>query len=366
MWTLELLRAACARLLELLWRPFLRIATRRVESANNADADCRCYFTENFYVQSPIRGHFSFSGAARFEQEQSALLESLTTAQRAELLGALEAEAERRRSQGRLAAARKARIAARYAPRHPELWTLRPDWQLHPDFVSLVEAARRHGPSWVPPSAVLRELCPGVFALPVFTTRFCEALCEELEAVRRSGLETGRPNSMNAHGVLLDELGLGPGLLDPLLRDWIGPLAAAIPALGGGGGAHMDRHKSFVVRYEMGQDEELSSHYDNAELTLNVSLGRGFESGELLFYGPKGRAAASPLAAHDWTGAGAGHAVLHLGRELHAALPITAGERLNLVMWCRSTRWRRREGCPMCGRTDQLLRPDERVSAEDF
>ena len=104
---------------------------------------------------------------------------------------------------------------------------------------------------------------------------------------------------------------------------------------------------------------QVLSHFDNAEVTLNANLGRCFESGELLFYGKKHEASAAPVAAHDWAPAGVGHAVLHVGAQVHAALPITEGERLNLVMWLRSTDWRRREGCPMCERTDGLLRPAE-------
>tara|TARA_B100000780_G_scaffold217430_1_gene156718 strand:+ start:498 stop:659 length:162 start_codon:yes stop_codon:yes gene_type:complete len=50
-----------------------------------------------------------------------------------------------------------------------------------------------------------------------------------------------------------------------------------------------------------------------------------------------------------------GSGVLHLGQHVHSALPITEGERLNLVVWMRSARWRRDHGCPMCDRTDGLF-----------
>ena len=76
--------------------------------------------------------------------------------------------------------------------------------------------------------------------------------------------------------------------------------------------------------------------------------------GELCFYGHKESAASAPSAYHEWT-AGVGHAVLHLGQQVHAALPITEGERRNLVVWMRSTAWRQAHGCPMCGSTARLL-----------
>ena len=50
-----------------------------------------------------------------------------------------------------------------------------------------------------------------------------------------------------------------------------------------------------------------------------------------------------------------GSGVLHLGQHVHSALPITEGERLNLVVWMRSARWRRDHGCPMCDRTVGLF-----------
>ena len=41
--------------------------------------------------------------------------------------------------------------------------------------------------------------------------------------------------------------------------------------------------------------------------------------------------------------------------QVHSALPISEGERLNLVVWMRSARWRREHGCPMCDQTDGLF-----------
>jgi len=212
--------------------------------------------------------------------------------------------------------------------------------------VDLVEQARA-GELRTPP-----QLAPGIYTLPVFSELFCRLLTEELAHFGASGLPVGQPNSMNRHGALLDELGLSAGLLDPLLSEWLRPLCAALPPLAAAGGASIDHHKAFVVAYRLGEDESLSMHVDNAEVTLNVNLGGGFEQGELIFYGRT----AHPLAHHDWhDGGGVGHGVLHLGAQAHAALPITSGERLNLVIWMRSRARRREAGCPMCGQTDRLL-----------
>ena len=106
---------------------------------------------------------------------------------------------------------------------------------------------------------------------------------------------------MNRHGALLDELGFYPGLLDPLVREWLVPripgwkegvscahhgaispqvrewlvpLCSQIPAFAAVGGGQLNSHKSFVVTYKLGEDEHLSEHFDNAEVTLNAKLAR--------------------------------------------------------------------------------------------
>ena len=42
-----------------------------------------------------------------------------------------------------------------------------------------------------------------------------------------------------------------------------------------------------------------------------------------------------------------GHGVLHRGQQLHGAMPIADGERLNLIIWMRSSSVRN-QLCPMC------------------
>ena len=129
----------------------------------------------------------------------------------------------------------------------------------------------------------------------------------------------------------------GAGFLDPLLRQYLAPLCARVPALAEAGGADLDHHKSFVVRhtrpatpcaqgccnpmhhacspmcpacspvcpacdricpfalpagrglaaspgpkpnpnpnqvrYQLGEDEQLSAHYDNAEVGRDTYVG---------------------------------------------------------------------------------------------
>ena len=221
--------------------------------------DCSCYFTDNIYVKSPVEGHFDFHNVERFKQEYAEVVSGLSPRALDELLSRIQSEIARRRGAAAQSSLRRRQVQSAYRPLHPSLWTLREDF-LHEDFVSLVCTAKGGG------MPELQALAEGVFTLPVFSRRFCTKLCEELTHFASSGLPRGRPNSMNNAGVLLSELGLGPGFLEPFLRQWLAPLCAHVPSLAEAGGAALDHHKSFVVRYKLGEDEQLSAHYDNAEV----------------------------------------------------------------------------------------------------
>ena len=81
--------------------------------------------------------------------------------------------------------------------------------------------------------------------------------------------------------MLLNELGFDEGLITPLRERYLGPIASLLyPDCGGG---CLDSHKAFVVKYDLKEDLDLSYHYDNAEVTLNVSLGKDFTGGNLYF-----------------------------------------------------------------------------------
>lgn len=95
------------------------------------------------------------------------------------------------------------------------------------------------------------------------------------EAVPVSPLTLGSPSQ-----VLLHELGLDEPLVTPLRERFLQPLMALLyPEYRG----WLDSHRAFVVKYAPGQDRELGCHYDNAELTLNVALGKAFTGGALYF-----------------------------------------------------------------------------------
>ncbi|KAM6377825.1 2-oxoglutarate and iron-dependent oxygenase domain-containing protein 2 isoform 3-T4 [Pluvialis apricaria] len=165
----------------------------------------------------------------------------------------------------------------------------------------------------------------------------------------------GRPNTMNNYGVLLNELGMDETFITPLREKYLRPITALLyPDLGG---ASLDSHKAFVVKYSLHEDLDLSSHYDNAEVTLNVSLGKDFTEGNLYF----GDFSQDPMPVPKYieiehVGA---QGLLHRGGQIHGALPIASGERWNLIIWMRSSTIRNKL-CPMCNQKPEL------VEAEGF
>ena len=66
-----------------------------------------------------------------------------------------------------------------------------------------------------------------------------------------------------------------------LLEQYIKPLSSLI--FPNNGGRSLDSYKAFTVKYKMGDDLCLGYHYDNAEVTLNVCIGKNFTEGNLYF-----------------------------------------------------------------------------------
>ncbi|XP_075690213.1 2-oxoglutarate and iron-dependent oxygenase domain-containing protein 2 isoform X2 [Rhinoderma darwinii] len=179
---------------------------------------------------------------------------------------------------------------------------------------------------------------------------FCTDFVAELENFEKSQLDKGRPNTMNNYGVLLNELGLDESFITPLREKYLRPITSIIyPDWGGG---YLDSHKAFVVQYSEDKDLDLSCHYDNSEVTLNVSLGKAFTDGNLYFSDM--REVPSNERRYTEVEHTIGRGILHRGQQVHGALPITSGERWNLIIWMRASSIRNKQ-CPMCHKEPQLV-----------
>jgi len=269
---------------------------------------CACFFTHNYFSRL-LQGHFRYSDQAAFLREygdrlgfspatdsfhvdgdQIAQRKSQAAFKVDDVIAEFEEERIRRESIAIEASRRKSRIRAEYTPKHARVYRLDEKF-LAPEFLRLAELCRRATEAMDDLSfqdaaslGVRREksIYAPIFSFPVFTAEFCALLMEELNYFEDSNLAKGRPNTMNRKGVLLDELlGFEPDFVDVLRVDYLQPIVDRLmPDLAA---AVLDSQKAFTVSYREGEDVDLSYHYDNAEVTLNVCLGKDFSGGELYF-----------------------------------------------------------------------------------
>ena len=140
---------------------------------------------------------------------------------------------------------------------------------------------------------------------------------------------------MNRLGVVLNDVGF-EGAFDVLLERLVRPLAAVLFA--DEGGDSLDHHHAFAVRYD-NKESGLDMHTDDSEVTLNVSLVANYAgSGSLRFCGMEKTTSYRTFlgdCAHT-----PGVAVLHAGGRRHGANSIEEGERVNMIVWCRSREYR--------------------------
>jgi len=186
----------------------------------------------------------------------------------------------------------------------------------------------------------VEEVHADIYTFRPFADAWIAALLEEVlharEWAARSGVLLTPPNSMNSYGVILADIGLA-GAMDAVMRLVVRPLAAELfPEVGG---AHLDNSHGFTVEYRRGGDLDLGFHVDHSEVTLNLCLGRAFTGGDLYFQGRRcglhRQTACSSVDTFDYSHS-PGVALLHAGKHRHGAYPVESGERLNLILWCRS------------------------------
>ena len=301
-------RAAClasARAASLPPRP-------RSRPLGQLPTDCACYFSRHYFVKG--HGHVDYDGDDAFLPDA--------------VVAPLRAERTRRLGADRAGFRRRRLVAEDLV-----------DWR--PAEVSLPPLGSCDARA-AEPCVVFRlfeaedaaALARSLAAFPALARRRADALGREVSEY------CGRPNTMNERGFLLDEAGLTPTVTEPLFAFAARLARRLYPDL-----EAVDHHRCFTVEYEVGGDVDLAAHFDNSEVTLNVCLSASADrvGGDLVF-------SDGTAVAHR-----PGYAVFHRGSTVHAATELSAGSRTNLVLWCRSTRQRRRTGCPLCGETRNLV-----------
>ncbi|XP_076060216.1 2-oxoglutarate and iron-dependent oxygenase domain-containing protein 2-like [Oratosquilla oratoria] len=306
---------------------------------------CRCSLTHNFFLKR-FSLHVTYINKSQFIQEYSKDKVNIPDFDPERAIPEIEEEFQRRKQYHTDSWARRESIVNEYDRLHPQLWRVKPSY-FAPEFLKLVEESKNTS-SVDSLKSFLTNHGDRIYSIPVFTPAFCKLLVEELKHFEASPLPKGRPNTMNSYGINLGELGFDD-FISTLRLEYLMPVATVLYP--DWVGDSLDSHKAFVVVYKEGQDVDLGYHYDNAEVTLNVALNDNYSEGDIYFGGMRGEEETGRVKggySHQL-----GRGLFHRGRHMHGALPITHGERYNLIIWMRSSSVRNVE-CPMCGDVPNL------------
>ncbi|KAF5442347.1 hypothetical protein F2P56_035015 [Juglans regia] len=260
----------------------------------------------------------------------------------------------------------KKMIMLNYTPLHIELYTMDAAKFFVPSFLKAINDNTEESFR-----SIMTESSPGVYTFEMLQPHFCELLLSEVDNFERWVHETKfrimRPNTMNNYGAVLDDFGLET-MLDKLMEDFICPISGVFfPEVGG---STLDSHHGFVVEYGMDRDVELGFHVDDSEVTLNVCLGEQFSGGDLFFRGVRCdkhvHSGTQPEEIFDYSHV-PGRAVLHRGRHRHGARATTSGQRVNLLLWCRSSVFRelkkyKKEFSSWCGECQREKKERQRIA----
>ncbi|MCO4770293.1 MAG: hypothetical protein KDA24_09710 [Deltaproteobacteria bacterium] len=202
-----------------------------------------------------------------------------------------------------------------------------------------------------------------VYRVPLLDPEWALELAQSVgsleDRARATSVPLTAPNSMHSYGLLAADLALDPLIAELLARVFVPLTSGLFPEVDATG---LDHHHGFVVHYGEGWERDLSLHVDDSEVTVNICLGREFEGGDLLM---SGRRCAAHVEDRDRPGERypvaqePGFAIIHAGMHRHEALPLTRGERLNLIVWCKSRAYRAQQGsgCPAWCGTQDTSRP---------
>jgi len=294
-------------------------------------ASCKCYYQRCIYSKS-LDETVVFTDRTTFLDEYKDML-SKTENEEEEILKEIIEEVERRKKRSHNSKMYSDVIREDYEP-------------LYKDFF--------HGQSGEL-SVVKRKavkIKDDVFTVPILDSDTCNKILEELHRFEKYNFPTSSPHiTYKVKGFDLQELGMDN--LVRILKDRVEVLTRKLyPGLIGS--SPLDSCRAFTVSYEVdpedGQQETgtsgLDTHFDNAEVTLNLCLTSSHEGGELFLLDTNGQ---GDLTVQHRQGFG----LLHLGSALHGALPLQSGTRTNLIMWLRSS-FLRNQKCPMCGQLPDL------------
>ncbi len=182
---------------------------------------------------------------------------------------------------------------------------------------------------------LLQEVAPDVFQFQFFDPERLVELRGYLEHVWNAQIPLRPPYGivLNRRGAMLDERSEGylaaptfQAFYRQLLDTYMRPISRLLfPEIIG----YDTQSFGFSIHYQPNTDASIRPHTDASAVTLNINLnlpGEGFTGSNVDFYdlstGKNHSLAFKP-----------GTAMLHRGNVVHAAQPITSGERTNIVLW---------------------------------
>ncbi len=165
------------------------------------------------------------------------------------------------------------------------------------------------------------ELGDDLFVLPFWKPRYCQAIVRAAEAVGGFDVQAGDPVPGREISLAL----ISPRLFDAVQQD-VGErvwpqLRQHWPLI--------DYHginDAFVIKYELGEQEELRLHHDVAQVSASVKLNDDYEGAALEF--PRQQVTNSSVAV------GTLLAWPSLVTHPHRSTPITKGVKYSLTIWC--------------------------------
>ncbi len=183
--------------------------------------------------------------------------------------------------------------------------------------------------------ALWKEVFPGVYEAQFFNPERLATLRDYLNRVADADIPLRPPYgiSLNRGGAMLDRRSEGylaaPGFQDfyqGLMDRYMRPIARLLfPDITG----YDTQTFGFSIQWQPDTDTALRAHTDASSVTLNVNLnlpGEDFSGSGVRFFNQATQEVSELTFAP-------GTALIHHGSVPHESMPITEGERSNLVLW---------------------------------
>jgi len=179
------------------------------------------------------------------------------------------------------------------------------------------------------------EVFPGVYQAQLFNPEQLKSLRDYLENVADAGIPLRPPYgiSLNQGGAMLDRRSEGflaapqfQSFYQSLMDSYMRPISRLLfPDVMG----YDTQTFGFSIQWQADKDTSLRAHTDASAVTLNINLnlpGEDFSGSGVRFFDRETRRVEELTFAP-------GTALIHHGSVPHESMPITEGERSNIVLW---------------------------------